>query len=203
MSPRRSHTTNDVVARLIERRRELVGRAVEVLDVEREVPVDGEDETLRETVALLAISLEELKIAEQELVQKNEELLVTRAAIESTSRHYRRLFDEMPVPCVVTDVCGIITHSNRAAAALLRWPADLLDRKPLLTLVRLEHRSQFRDAMNRLQLVDAASDWRVDLLRHDDAPVSVAIDVSVSRGLNDGEEIIYWVLRPIAMARPV
>lgn len=36
--------------------------------------------------------------------RRNEELLVTRAAIESTSRHFRRVFDDMPLPYVVTDV---------------------------------------------------------------------------------------------------
>ena len=202
MSTRR-RATNDAIARLTEQRRDVVGRAVHVLDIDRGIPVDAESDTLRETAALLTISLEELKVAEEELVQQNEELVSSREAIESTSRHYRRLFDEMPGPYVVTDVCGIIRHANGAAAALLRRPADALERKPLLTLVPLEGRSRFREAISRLRLVDAARDWRTDLLRHGDAPVSVAIDVRVSRGVHDGEDLMCWLLRPTATALPL
>jgi PAS domain-containing protein len=194
---------NDAIARLTEQRREIMSRAVQVLDADREMPVEAESDTLRATAALLAISLEALKVAEEQLVQQSEELRVTRDAIESTSRHYRRLFDDLPVPCVVTDVCGIIRHANGAAVALLRRPADVLEREPLLTLLPLDRRSMFRDAINRLLLVDAAYDWRVELLRYGDAPVSVAIDVSVSRGLHDGEDLMCWLLRPVATLLPV
>jgi PAS domain-containing protein len=203
MSPRRRPAGNDAIARLAEQRREVVGRAVQMLDVDREVPADVQNESLRETAALLAISLEELKVAEEELVQQNEELLMTRDAIESTSRHYRRLFEDAPMPYIVTDICGIIQHANRSAAALLRRPAELLDRKPLVTFVPLDGRSTFRDAINRLPLVDAAHDWRVTLLRHGDAPLPVSIEASLSRGERDGEALICWVIRPAQDAVPV
>jgi PAS domain-containing protein len=178
------------------------GHEVSGLDVDREIPIDTQPETLRETAALLTASLEELKVAEEELVQQNEELLVTREAIESTSRHFRRLFDDMPVPYLVTDICGIIRHANKAAAALFRRPAELLERKPLLSFVPLDRRSTFRDAINRLQLVDSAHDWRVKLLRHGDSPVSVAIDACISDGEHDGEDAICWVVRPLESGFP-
>jgi PAS domain-containing protein len=197
MSPRRRHIDNAAITRLTEQRREVVDRAVHVLDVDHDIPIDDQPETLRETAALLAVSLEELKVAEEELVQQNEELLTTREAIESMSRQYRRLFDDMPLPYIVTDICGIIRHANHAAATLLRRPAEMLDRKPLLSFVPLDRRSSFRDAINRLPLVDAAQDWRVNLLRHGDAPVPVAIEARVSAGLHAGEDLICWVIRPV------
>jgi PAS domain-containing protein len=196
MSPRRRHTDNEAIARLTEQRREVVDRAVHVLDIDREVAV-AEQETLRETAALLAVSLEELKVAEEELVQQNEELFVTREAIETTSRHFRRLFDDMPLPYIVTDICGIIRHANLAAAYLLKRPAHVLERKPFLTYIPLDRRAAFRDAINRLQLVDAAHDWRVKLLRYGDEPVSVAIEARISPGDHEGEDLICWVLRPL------
>ncbi len=167
-----------------------------MLDTDVEVPIEVQPEMLRETVALLATSLEELKVAEEELVQQNEELELTRDAVESSSRHYRRLFDAMPLPYVVTDVCGMIRHANHAAAVLFKRPAELLEGKPLLNFVPLDRRSAFREAINRLQLVDAAHDWRVTLLRHGDGPVPVAIDVQLSRGAEAGQELICWILRP-------
>ncbi len=201
MSPRRRATDDAAISRLVDQRREVLHRAVNVLDTDREVPIDVEPETLRETTALLTISLEELKVAEEELLQQNEELVVTREAIESTSRHLRRLFDDAPLPYVVTDVCGIIREANHAAAVLFKRPAELLERKPLLAFVPLDRRGSFRDAINRLRIVDAAHDWRAKLLRHGDAPIEVAIDVRVSQGPHDGEDLICWVLRPTAPGR--
>src|SRR5918999_3923215 len=110
MSPRRRYTDDASISRLVERRREIVGRAVQVLDADREIPLHVEPETLRETAALLAMSLEELKVAEEEIFQQNEQLALTREAIESTSRHFRRLYDDAPFPYIVTDVVGIVRH---------------------------------------------------------------------------------------------
>jgi PAS domain S-box-containing protein len=197
MSPRRRQTDDLAIERLVEQRRVVVGRAVQVLDTDREVPIEAQSETLRETVALLTVSLEELKVAEEELTQQNEELLLSREAIEATSRHFRRLFEDAPVPYVVTDICGIIRHANRAAAALMNCPAAVLEGKPLQAFVPLDRRPTFREAINRLQLVDAARDWRVELLRHGDAPMSIAIDARMSAGAQDGEGLICWVLRPV------
>jgi PAS domain S-box-containing protein len=200
MSFRRRHTDSEAIARLGQQRRQFVDRAVSALDV-----LDGDGDTrpnagpepLRETTALLAASLEELKVAEEELVQQNEELLLTREAIEATSRHYRRLFEDAPVAYIVTDVVGIIRHVNDAAAMLLRRPTDMLEGKPLINLVPLDRRSSFRDAINRLKLVDAAHDWRVTLLRHGDAPVPVSMEARISQGENPGEDLICWALRPV------
>jgi PAS domain-containing protein len=196
MSPRRRPTDDAAITRLVDQRREVLSRAVQVLDSDREIPIDAQPETLRETTALLSVSLEELKVAEEELVQQNEELLSARDAIESASRYFRRLFDDAPLPYVVTDICGIITHANRAAAAFFKRPAELLERKPLLSFVPLDRRGPFRDAINRLPLVDVAHDWRVNLLRHGDSPVPVSIDVRVSPGSRDGEDVLCWVIHP-------
>jgi PAS domain-containing protein len=197
MSPRRRVTGDAAISRLVERRHEVLSRAVQVLDSDREIPIEAQPEALRETTALLAISLDELKVAEEELRQQNEDLVVAREAIESTSRHFRRLFEDAPLPYIVTDVCGIVTHANHAAVVLLKRPAELLEGKSLLAFVPFEGRGSFRDAISRLQLVDAAHDWRVILMRHGDAPVQVSIDVRVSSGVHDGEDLICWVVRPI------
>jgi PAS domain S-box-containing protein len=196
VSPRRRATDDAAIERLADQRRTIVGRAVGVLDSDREVPLDVQPETLRETVALLSVSLEELRVAEEELIQQNEELVLTREAVESNSRLYRRMFDEAPLPYVVTDVCGIIQHANHAAAALFKRPAELLAGKPLLVFVPLDRRGAFREAINRLQLIEVAHDWRITLLRHGDGPVPVTIDVRLGRGSKNGEERIYWLLRP-------
>ncbi len=196
MSPRRRPTDDAAIERLVEQRRAVVGRAVSVLETDREVPIERHPDTLRETVALLSVSLEELKVAEEELVQQNEELVTTRDAVESSARYYRRLFEEAPFPYVVTDMVGLIRQANHAAAVLFKRPSELLEGKPLLSFVPLDRRSGFREAINRLQLVDCARDWRITLLRHGDGPMPVTIDVRLARGQRPGEDLICWVLRP-------
>lgn len=198
MPPRRRATDDAAISRLVNQRREVLSRAVQVIDADREVPIEAQPESLRETTALLTVSLEELKVAEEELLQQNEELLRTRDAIESVSRHFRRLFDAAPLPYIVTDVCGIIRHANHAAAVLFKRPPELLEQKPLILFVPLDRRGTFREALNRLQIVDAAHDWQVKLLRHGDAPVQVSIDVRMSQGAAEGEDLICWVIRPTA-----
>jgi PAS domain S-box-containing protein len=196
MSPRRRPTDDAAIERLVDQRRHVTGQAVRLLESDFEVPIEVQPERLRETVALLATSLEELKVAEEELVQQNEELAHTREAVESSARHFRRLFEAVPLPYVVTDICGMIRHANHAAAVLFKRPAELLEGKPLLNFVPLDRRGPFREAINRLQLVDAVHDWRVTLLRHGDGPVPVTIDVQLSRGAQQGHELICWLLRP-------
>jgi PAS domain S-box-containing protein len=202
MSPRRRPTDDEAIERLVAQRRHVVGQAVRVLDMDREVPIEAHPDTLRETVALLSVSLEELKVAEEELVQQNEELSLTREAVESSTRHFRRLFEDAPLPYVVTDVVGIIRHANHAAAVLFKRPSELLEGKPLLSFVPLDRRGSFREAINRLQLVDAAHDWRVTLLRHGDGPVPVTIDVKLSRSPDPGGDLICWALRPAVAPAP-
>jgi PAS domain-containing protein len=196
MSPRRRPTDDAAIARLVDQRREVLSRAVRVLEADREVPIDVQPEALRETTALLSVSLEELKVAEEELKQQNEELMATREAVEATSRYFHRLFDEAPIAYIVTDTVGLIRHANHAAAVLLKRRAELLERKPLLSYVPLERRGAFREAINRLPLVERASDWRVTMLRHGDSPVQVAIDVRLAAGGRDGDDFIAWMLRP-------
>ena len=202
MSPRRRPTGDEAIERLVDQRRQVVGRAVRVLDTDLEVPIEVQPEMLRETVALLSVSLEELKVAEEELVQQNEELVRTRDVVETSTRHFRRLFEEAPLPYVVTDTVGIIRHANHAAAVLFKRPAELLEGKPLLIFVPLDRRSSFREAINRLQLVDAAHDWRMTLLRHGDGPMPVTIDVRLARGGQPGEDMMCWVLRPAIALTP-
>jgi len=202
MSPRRRPTDDAAIERLVEQRHAVVSRAVHVLDADHETPEMERPETLRETVALLTISLEGLKVAEEALVQQNEELALGREAIESSTRYFRRLFEEAPLPYLVTDVVGIIRQANHAAAVLLKRPSELLEGKPLLSFVPLDRRSGFREAINRLQLVEVARDWRVTLLRHGDGPVPVTIDVRLARGVGPGDDAICWILRPAVASQP-
>jgi PAS domain-containing protein len=81
------------------------------------------------------ISLEELKVAEEELRVQNATLETQRVSINDKVRHYRQLFMYSPAPTFVTDVYGTIQEGNLAAAKLFRREAPHLEGKPLVTLL--------------------------------------------------------------------
>ncbi|HEV7516178.1 MAG TPA: PAS domain-containing protein, partial [Thermoanaerobaculia bacterium] len=67
-------------------------------------------------------ALEEVQVAEEELRSQNEELLLTRQAIEAERLRYAQLFELAPDAYLVTDAGGRIAEANRAAAELLATP---------------------------------------------------------------------------------
>src|SRR5205814_1725272 len=114
----------------------MLGRVSDLLDQNQPTPGDGaEPGALREVTALLATSLEELKVAEEELRGQNATLLEQRAASETRVRYYRELFMQSPVPSFITDLFGTIEEVNLAAGRLLRRDVDLIVRKPFAAIV--------------------------------------------------------------------
>ena len=122
--------------------------------------------------------------------------VVGDAAAVSAARHYRLLFERAPLPYVVTDFDGTIRAANRAAAVLLKRPSELLAGKPLAAFVPLERRTEFREMLAGLPLLDGVRDWRLTLLPHAGAPVDVAMHATVLDGAWDGGDAIFWIVRP-------
>src|SRR5262249_17855843 len=79
---------------------------------------DGGGDETRRLRGLLASSLEELKVAEEELRSQDATLVAQRAKIDERTRHYRELFLQSPSPTLVTDVFGTILEANYAAGRL-------------------------------------------------------------------------------------
>jgi two-component system phosphate regulon sensor histidine kinase PhoR len=89
-------------------------------------------------------TLEDLRVARQELAAQNDELRATRDLIERQRQRYQDLFDLAPVGYLVTDVSGLVHESNRTAGELLARDRRSLVGKPLADLVGPERRSAFR-----------------------------------------------------------
>jgi hypothetical protein len=83
---------------------------------------------------LLMTSLEELKVAEEELRVQNAALIEQRAENDERLRYYRQNFLYAPVPILITDLFGSINEANLAAGSLFRRAPDYLKRKPLAAL---------------------------------------------------------------------
>ncbi|MBX6312994.1 MAG: PAS domain S-box protein, partial [Isosphaeraceae bacterium] len=100
--------------------------------------------THRETLAILDITREELRVAEEELCRRSEELQAVQEALEAEQRHFREFFTFAPIGLLVTDLLGVIREANWAAAALLGIEPKFLLGKPLALFIPQEGRAAFR-----------------------------------------------------------
>jgi PAS domain S-box-containing protein len=187
-----------MVATLTSFRKELTQRATTLLASSDEPPSPQQFDGLPTMSALLVSSLEELKVAEEELQQQNSVLLTQRADVDQRVRHYRQLFLHAPIPAFVTDVFGTINEVNFAAASLFRREAEHLDGKPLQALMPPEVREAFRRQLARVSSETAVTDWRMRLQRIGDVPVEVSAAVHFVPGVGrTGSGALYWMLRVV------
>ncbi len=160
---------------------------------------DGAADRLPGVSGLLMTSLEELKVAEEELRSQNAVLEAQRAAVDERIRHYRQLFLYLPAPAFVTDIYATIREANLAAGNLFRREASHLERKPLATLLANEYRDEFRRQLVRAASGDGVRDWRLVLKRVGDLPVEVHATVSRIPDVGATHSgLMYWLLTPTA-----
>lgn len=187
---------SDMVSALAQCRQSVLKRATTLL-TPADIPFTEQFDALPSVSALLMTSLEELKVAEEELRQQNNLLLQQRAAIDSRLEHYRRLFLHAPAAAFVTDAFGNIQEANLAAAALFRREANHLDGKPIQALLPSESREAFRRQLARLSAENTdVRDWRLVFQRVGDVPIPVSAAVHFVPGLGrTGSGVLYWMLR--------
>jgi len=138
-----------------------------------------DDDPVQALTGLLMTSLEELKVAEEELREQNAALFELRAAGDQRVNHYRQLFMHIPAPALVTDTLATILESNRAAEHLLRREAGDLERKPLAALIHPKSRSDFRTRLSRLVASEDSRHVCLTLNRRGDTPIDVEAVVSI------------------------
>jgi PAS domain-containing protein len=149
--------------------------------------------------AITASSLEELKVAEEELTERTLALADLRDQLEQRLNAATQLFELAPPCLLVTDVYGTILQANRAMRGLLRLEASALHRQPLARFIPLDARRGFRDGLSRIAGMDGVSDWRMLIVRQTDAPVEVSAVVQVVRGADTPSgTALYWAFTPLA-----
>jgi PAS domain S-box-containing protein len=169
-------------------------RADEILRGEPGTPVVNRADALPDVSALLMTSLEELKVAEEELRLQNAMLESQRAAVDERVRHYRQLFLHTPAPVFVSDIYGTIQEVNLATARLFRREARHLERKPLAVLLSSEFREEFRRQLPRVT-TDGVRDWRLIVKRVGDLPLEVHANVQLVPDLGATRSgLLYWML---------
>jgi PAS domain S-box-containing protein len=180
-----------------EQRQRLLRESHRVLLPAEGAPAVERLETVAKLSQVLVSSLEELKVAEEELLEQNDELARSQTEAELRLASARALFELAPVALVLTDRHGAIRQANQAACALFCRDAYALERKPLAALVPRTTRAQFREGLARLLTVtEGATDWQFTVERATDVPVVVSAAVRFVPHPALGNAL-YWSLRPL------
>ncbi|MFP5286606.1 MAG: two-component system sensor histidine kinase NtrB, partial [Thermoanaerobaculia bacterium] len=151
-----------------------------------------------EALEALQQSLQELDVAEEELLQQNEALLSVQEELELERHRYRELFERAPVPYLVTDGQGTIRDCNSAAGELLGRPCKALRGKPVMALVRPEDRPALRTLLHGLR---GRSETELELLRQDGPPRTAVVTVDRDEDRPGRAASLRWVLRDVTERR--
>ncbi len=143
----------------------------------------------------LGDSMEELRVAEEELRRQSDELLDWREAVEAERHRYRELFEFVPDAYLVTDPCGLIREANQSAGELLGVPAHFLRGKPLANFLPMEDRSAFRGGIHKLLLAGRRSEWPARFQARTGGAVAATINAEAVRD-REGQPVgIRWMIR--------
>ncbi|HEY4131258.1 MAG TPA: PAS domain-containing protein [Gemmatimonadaceae bacterium] len=168
------------------------------MDYTDTAPVVDSPELRSSAMGLLVASLEELKVAEEELQEVNARLNAHRQITENETQHYRRLFLCAPYPAFITDTRATVLEVNYQAAAFFGHETQYLERKPLAVLVAEQNRHEFRREFSRLSPDRPISDWNITFRRTRNVPVTMSAAVSIVRDPGGSRaDLLFWALREI------
>ena len=183
---------------LAQQRLLLLKHTADVLRNDSPTDAPASEEREARLSAILVSSLEELKVAEEELVERTEALSKLRDDLEQRIEGTRQLFDLAPVCLFVTDIYGNILEANQACAKLLRRDLPELQRQPMARFIPPDERRSFRDCLGRVLAAEGVTDWCFLLIRPTDTALRVSAAVQVLRNL--GTQVgarLLWSLRVV------
>lgn len=146
-------------------------------------------------IAELPTALEELRVAEEKILDQCEELREDHGLGEQQLWRYQALFDAAPAAYVITDLDGVITDVNGVAQGLFGLASDRLVGMPMSVLIDVRRRRDFRLAVNRLTLPEGhyELDLRLDTPTRDKTDVVASVSTGVTTA--EGPEL-WWILHP-------
>lgn len=128
---------------------------------------DALDRTrMGDVLAELSTSMEELRVAEEEMIGLNRRLEGVHADVEAERRRYQDLFLSAPGAYLVTDERGSILEGNHAASELLEVPIQHMAGKPLPFFVAVEDRPRTQQWLRQIKAEDEGAPDRLELRIH-------------------------------------
>ena len=172
--------------------------AAEMFDSLRARLAAVEDPAVAELLEAMQTTIEELRVAEEELTRQNEELAVLQLSLADEARRYRGLFELAPVAFVTTNRDTTILEANDAAAELLGVSRRFLIGKPLPLYLDEPARRELRSRVLRSSSADedgAARSQNARMRRRS----GVAFEARVTtRAIADQ---IHWILQDVTEDR--
>jgi PAS domain S-box-containing protein len=150
-------------------------------------------------VAEIALMLEELNVAEEEMRQQADELVMTRDELESERRRYIELFEDAPDAYLVTDDAGVVREANRAAERMLQIDRFRLRGKPLAAMVDEDFRRAFRLMLDLRCGAPENIAFDTTIRPRDGVPMEVAVRIRRVSGGTRPE--LRWSLRDVTAQR--
>jgi PAS domain-containing protein len=145
------------------------------------------------TLAELATALEEVRVAQDQLIESRLRMERLQAELQEQQSKYWRLFDEMPQAYVVTKPDSTIIEVNKAGAQLFNVSQRFLIGKAFSVFV-CEERGPFLVACSRVAAESSTADLPLKIRPRERAPMSVNARVS---GDTSG---LRWVLHQVPSA---
>ena len=142
----------------------------------------------------LALSFEELTVAQEELRTLNDEVTEATMRIEMERRRYHELFHTAPVPYVVTDARGVVRDANQAVSGLLRSNAERILGKPLFVFVHDVSRRRLRRAILERAGSPGTSTIRFSATPRKSPPILVEATLSSAADRDGIVREIRWLL---------
>ena len=194
-------STDALITSFAEHRQILLRHTGELLCGEGSVVRQPASEREAKLSAILVSSLEELKVAEEELVERTAALADLRGELDQRVRGAYQLFDLAPACLLVTDIYGTILDVNHASQQLLKRNRDALERQPMSRFIATDGRRNFRDELGRVVTADGVNDWRLLLLRPTAGALTVSATIRVVKSLTaDGPRRLFWSVRSLEPA---
>jgi len=152
---------------------------------------------LKEAMLILQTSLEELHVAEEEMRQQHETIVIAQQAVVVAHQQYQQLFDLAPDEHLVTDSHGVIQEANQAAAALLTRSQEYLIGKPLAVFVSREERRAFRRHLATLATALRPQTWEGHPRPRGQQPFAAELTVAAIPDPQGEGMRLLWLLRDI------
>jgi PAS domain S-box-containing protein len=173
-------------------------RQIESMQRRIDVLQSGQDSESLEVFQALETTLEELRVAVEELRRTNEALVDSRAEVEVERRRYRDLFDLAPDAYFVTDLTGMIREANRAAIVRFNIEAKFLVGKPLFVFLPKENLASFRAEVSRLRDEMGISEFDLQLKPRRLPPFDASLRVGVVRDALGRPAALRWTCRDVS-----